>query len=125
MPSSIVPNDGLDLIRDWLAGDTVDDPTHIAVGTGTATPLVTDTALVTEVLREVFSQVSKGTTGKVTFEMTLATTEANGNTLTEVGIFNAASAGDLLARVVFPGIAKTSSFELKIEVEITIQRKST
>lgn len=118
----MIMNDGLDLVRDFLHGDSVNAPSHMAVGVGTATEKATDTTLGSEVLRKTFSGTTKGTVGKETYEMTILTTEANGNDLSEVGIFNAASAGDMLNRIVFTPISKTSAFELKIEIEITEAR---
>lgn len=120
----MITNDGLALDRDWLAGDSVNAPSHIAVGTGPSYPIATNTALETEVLRKVFSTKTKSGDGKITFEMTVTTAEANGSDLSEIGIFNAASVGDLLNRIVYTPIAKTSAFELKYEIEVEVRRKS-
>ena len=118
----MIPNAGLNLIRNWLYGDAVNAPSHMAVGTGTAAPIATDTTLQTEVLRKAISAKSKGTDGKFTLELDLTTAEGNGSTLTEIGTLNAAAAGDLLNRLVYTGIAKTSAFELKYEIEFTVRR---
>lgn len=118
----MITNDGLDLIRDWLNGDSVNAPSHMAVGTGTTPTVATDTTLETEVLRKAISSTSKGTVGKVTLQLDLSTAEANGNTLSEIGTLNAASLGDLLNRLVYTGIPKTSAFELKFEIEYTVRR---
>lgn len=118
----MITNDGLDLIRNWIHGDAPTAPTHMAVGTGTSFVQATDTTLETELLRKTFSTKTKGTTGKETLEMTILTTEGNGNDLSEFGILNAASVGDLLNRIVIDPISKTSAFELKVEIELTEAR---
>lgn len=118
----MITNDGLDLLRDWLHGDAVNAPSHMAVGSGATPPVATDTTLETEVLRKAISSKSKGTTGKVTLQLDLTTAEANGSTLTEIGTLNAASLGDLLNRLTYTGIAKTSAIELRYEIEYTVRR---
>lgn len=120
----MIMNVGIDLVRDWLAGDAVNDPTHMAVGTGTSTPLVTETILVAETVRKTFSAKTKQGDGKITYEMTLTTAEGNGTNLSEVGIFNAASVGEMLNRLTYTPVAKTSAFELKIEIEVETRRKT-
>ena len=118
----MIMNDGLDLLRDFIHGDSVTSPSHMAVGDGTSFPQATETTLINELLRKTFSTQTKGTTGKETLEMTILTSEANGEDLSEIGIFNHATTGDMLNRIVFDPIAKTSAFELKIEIELTEAR---
>jgi hypothetical protein len=87
-----------------LASPTIAKPSHIAVGTGTTTPVVTDTALHTELDRNALA--SKTRSGSVvTMVVDWAQGDATGD-LTEAGIFNAASGGDLYARSVFSAIPK-------------------
>lgn len=118
----MITNAGLNLLRNWLYGDSVNTLSHIAVGTGTANPQATDTTLQTELLRKTISAKSKGTDGKFTLQLDILTTECNGSTLTEVGAFNAVTVGDLFNRLTYTGIPKTSSFELKYEIEYTLRR---
>lgn len=120
----MIMNVGLDLLRDWLAGDTVNDPTHMAVGTGTSNPLATETILVAETVRKTFSAKTKQGDGNITYEMTLTTAEGNGTNIAEGAIFNAASVGEMLNRLTFTPVAKTSAFELKIEIEVEVRRKN-
>ena len=118
----MITNSGLNLTRDLLNGDTVNTPSHIAIGTGTTSPKATDTALETEVLRKAISAKSKPATGQVLFEITVGTTEANGYNLTEVGLFNSSSGGTMVSRVVHPAINKTSDFSLKYQIIIITER---
>ena len=83
--------------------------THFAVGTGTSAAVKGDTALGTEVARELVGYMSPGSTS-FTVIYQLATGTANGNTISEVGLFDAATGGNMFARVVLSStIAKTSS----------------
>ena len=59
----MITNAGLNLLRNWMYGDSVNALSHIAVGTGGAAPQATDTTLETEVVRKVFGALSKGSVG--------------------------------------------------------------
>ena len=120
----MIMNVGIDLVRDFLAGDAVNDPTHMGVGTGTSNPVATETTLIAETIRKVFSAKTKQGDGINIYELTLTTAEGNSTTISEVGIFNAASSGVMLNRIVFTGVPKTSAFELKIEIEVEVRRKA-
>ena len=114
---------GLNLIRDALYGDSVTMPTHIAIGTGTTAATASDTALQTEVFpdgsnRSAISSRTKPAAKKVRFQMLVGVGEANGEDLTECGAVNAATSGTFTNRIVFdPPIPKTSSFELKFQIQ--------
>jgi len=106
------------LITSALEVGTLDVPTHVAFGTGSATFSEDDTTLDTETVRNAVSNIDKQNT---TIEWTATLTEAQGNgtTIQEVGLFNDASSGDMFIRtVVFP-VAKTSSFEYDV---LTVMR---
>ena len=106
---NLVVNAGLNLIRDLLDGDAVAGITHFAVGTGSSAVAAGDTTLSTEVFRAaVTGRTSNAQQLVVTYY--LASGSANGNTLTNAGLFNAAGSGTLFARVKFASsIVKTAS----------------
>lgn len=104
---NIIVNGGFDLISDAI-GRATGRPaviSHIAVGTGTTAEAATQTALVTEISR--IAATYAHTAGTKVFTMT-ATFNAGVATgaITEAGVFNAASAGTMLDRVVFPVVNK-------------------
>lgn len=104
---NIIVNGGFDLIADAI-GRATGRPaviSHIAVGTGTTAEAATQTALVTEISR--IAATYAHTAGTKVFTMT-ATFNAGVATgaITEAGVFNAASAGTMLDRVVFPVVNK-------------------
>jgi hypothetical protein len=101
-----IPQSGRNFLRDLLrATDTA--PTHVAVGVGTNVPADGDTTLQTEVYRAVITQRIPDTS-KLTTKLFIPSSAANGNTLSEAAILNAAAAGTLFSRVTFAGIPKTN-----------------
>jgi hypothetical protein len=106
---NLVVNAGLNLIRDFLDGDAPTAPTHFGYGTGTNAVTAGDTALQTQVARATFTTKTSNAQQQV-FTFYLGSATANGNTLAEAGIFNAASGGTMLCRVkLSPTIVKTAS----------------
>lgn len=86
-----------------LADQSQASMSHIAVGTGTTTPVVGDTTLANELTRKVLDSKVQGTSpndNQITYTVTFGSGEAVG-ALTEAGIFNAASNGVMLNRLVF------------------------
>lgn len=99
---------GRNLIRDKLYGDAVNGITHLAVGTNATAVTAADTALGTEVFRGALTSKTKGTAA-LTLVYFMGTATANGNTLREAGLFNAASTGTMYARATLTSdIVKTS-----------------
>ena len=92
--------------------------THGAVGTDNTPPVATDIALGTEVFRKARQQHTSGVDW-ATDSLWIASTEANGNTLVELGFFDAAAAGNLWFRDTYTAIAKTTDKEIWYDVKKT------
>ena len=90
--------------------------TYMAAGTGTTAATAADTALGTEIERNAIAESTTGTSD-VVVSLFLGSTEANGSSLTEVGSFDAAAAGNMMNRALFTAITKTSSVDVWIDVE--------
>lgn len=116
-PNKIVTT-GLDLVRDLLI-NTSAAPSHIAVGTDNTAPAAGDTALATEVFRNLITRRT-ASAQKATFQLFLDAGDANGNTLVEAGIFNRSAVGDMLSRVIYAAIVKTAAVTATLTWEITI-----
>jgi hypothetical protein len=111
---------GRNLIRDALRG--VGGPytiTHVAVGTGTTAPAFGDTALQTEVYRAAATKL-EASSGKLSVNLYLPSTGANGYSLAEAGLFTAAVGGTLVARVTFGAITKTSGLSVTLVWDLLI-----
>lgn len=116
MPNLVVQT-GRNLIRDFLYGDSLTGLTHFALGTGATTPSAANEQLDTEVHRGTFTNRSKEA-GKLIVRYFLGTSDANGNTLTEAGLFGngataTADSGTLYARTLLStSIEKDSSIAI-------------
>jgi hypothetical protein len=117
---NLVVSGGLDLIRDLLDGDAVAGLTHFAVGTDTGTVSATQTSLGDEQFRDTVTQRTSNAQ-QLVVSYYLASGSANGNTLSEAGLFNDASAGTMFARVLLsPGIAKTTAIAITFNWTINL-----
>jgi hypothetical protein len=108
----------------WVAarmqGTTKGVMTHMAVGTGSTAAVVGNTTLGTENGRVALT-TSGGTLASnvITFATTVPAGTATG-AITEAGILNAASAGDMLARTVFSVVNKGALDTMTISWAVTI-----
>jgi len=92
--------------------------THMAVGTGTATALAANTTLATENDRNALTSTTV-TDNAVAYVATWAAGDATA-ALTEAGLFDAASTGDMLARTVFSVVNKGAADSMTITWTITV-----
>jgi hypothetical protein len=91
---------------------------HMAIGTGTATPAVANTTLGTEAGRvslASFSASSNTVTATATFPAGTGT-----GAITEAGIFNASSSGTMLCRTTFPVVNKAAGDSIAITWVVTV-----
>lgn len=94
--------------------------TSLHVGTGTIAPTRADTALVNDVFTMALVSADRTvalSTSQLTITKTLGTTDANGNTLTEAGLFLAD--GSMFARQIHPAIPKTNIITITYEWQIS------
>ena len=91
---------------------------HMAVGTGTTEALVAQTTLVTENDRNALTSTTV-TDNAVAYVATWAAGDATA-AITEAGIFDAASSGDMLARTKFDVVNKGSADSMTITWTITV-----
>jgi hypothetical protein len=98
------------IIRSFRGNGLPITVTHIGIGTSGTAPLATDTALGNEVYRAVpTSQVDYSPT-ELGFKLFVSASQANGSTLREIGLFDASSGGNMMARSTsFTPIAKNAS----------------
>ncbi len=115
----------LNLIRDAMYGNTVTWPTHIGIGIASTAATSSDTSLGSEVYpygsqRAEISYKTKSNPKKVVYHLSILPAQANGESLKEVAIFNAAIGGTMGNRQVHNSIDKTSSFELVYQITIEL-----
>ncbi len=122
--NNLVVTDGLNFIARRMHGTTADVMSHIAVGEGSGQATAAGrTTLITETHREVldvgFPAEPTGSATSITYKASLEANDVTG-ALTEAGIFNAASGGDMLCRVEFGTVTLTSTDSLVIEWTISL-----
>jgi len=117
---NIVVNTGRDRFAALITQDSSAFPSHIAVGTDATAADLSDTALGTEVDRNAIT-VDFASAGVATYKAYFSKSEANGNTIAEVGLFDQSSGGTMFCRSVLSStVAKTSSIALNITWTITL-----
>lgn len=92
--------------------------THMAIGTGTATPAAADTTLGTETGR-VSLAGSVVSTNTVTYTATFPAGTGTG-AITEAGIFNASTSGTMLCRTTFPVVNKQAGDTIAVTWVVTV-----
>ena len=120
MATSLVTTLGLTaLANQWTGLSSPTTMTHLAVGSGTTTPALSDTALQTEIVR-VSPDTKSVSEGVITVEHYYGTTEGNG-TIAEVGLLSASSGGILHVHgQPAAAVTKTTNKTMRITVTLTL-----
>lgn len=117
VPNLVVTN-GKNYIASRMVGVASTVMSHMAIGTGTATPIAGDSTLGTEAGRVALSSFT-ASTNTVTATATFPAGTGTG-AITEAGIFNAASSGAMLCRTTFPVVNKASGDSIAITWVVTV-----
>jgi hypothetical protein len=118
---NIIVNGGFDFICAQVAGTPTAVMQAIALGTGTNTPVASQTALTTELCRQ--AATYSHTNGTQTFTLSSTFNPGVGTgAITEAGVFNntAASSGTMLDRVTFSVINKGANDTLTTQFQFTL-----
>lgn len=120
---NLVVNPGLAYIISRMVGTASAVQSHMAVGSGTVAPAPANTALGTELARVALQSttiVTTNVTGDSVQYVANFPAGTGTGAVTEAGLFNAASGGTMLARVVFPVINKGALDTLAITWKVTV-----
>ena len=122
MTGNIITDDGLKIAlhRTYTASPTISAPTIFKIGTGTTNPTTSDTDVETSVninggaTKSLVSgyPILDETNLQATIRALLLTTEGNGNSITEFGLFNTDGTPIMFSHAVFTAITKTSSVQI-------------
>jgi hypothetical protein len=110
---------GKDVISARLVGNTLAIMSHMAAGNSNTAATVTQTALGTELGRVAFDSVAR-VTNTISYIATFPAGTATGN-ISEAGIFNNTSGGNMLCRTSFTPLTKASGDTIVITWNVTIQ----
>lgn len=118
----IVVNRGKEIIVDRIMGVGT-EPKFVAMGTGTAAEAATDTQLVTEVETRVSGTSSKVTTTTTndTYQVVATITATAARAVTESGLSDAATVGNLFTRALFAviNLGSGDSIQFTWRVQLT------
>lgn len=109
---NLIVDTGLNFICDRMKDDET-AMTHMALGSGTTAAAAGDTALGSQLGSRVALTSSTVTNNQIVYVCSFPAGSGTG-AVTESGIFNAASAGTMLCRVVFSTVNKSADDTLQI-----------
>lgn len=115
---NLVVDTGLDFIASRMEGTTDAVMSHMAVGTGSTAADAGDTTLETEAARVALTSTTV-TNNAVAYVATYPAGTGTG-ALTEAGIFNDGTTGDMLCRTVFSVINKGAADSMTVTWTVTI-----
>ena len=115
---NIVVTDGKEYIASRMKDATATAMSHMAIGTGSTAAAAGDSALETEAGRVALTSTTV-TSNAVAYVATFGAGTGTG-AITEAGILNASSGGDLLCRTVFSVINKGAADTLGITWTVTV-----
>lgn len=119
---NLVVNAGLAYIISRMVGTSKSVMSHMALGAGTTAAAAGQTDLVSMLgAREALDSttISGTNSEKVVYVSTFEPGDATG-AVTEAGIFNAVSGGDMLCRTVFPVVNKAADDQMAVTWTITL-----
>jgi hypothetical protein len=115
---NLVVTAGKNFVASRMKDTTKAAMTHMAVGTGTTAAAAGNTTLVSETDRNALTSTTV-TANAIAYVCTWAAGDATA-ALTEAGIFNASSGGDMLCRTVFSVVNKGASDSMTITWTVTV-----
>lgn len=115
---NLVVTTGKNFVSSRMKDTTKGAMSHMAVGTGTTAAAAGNTTLVTELDRNALTSTTV-TNNEVAYVCTWAAGDGTG-AITEAGLFNASSGGDMLCRTVFSFVNKGSADSMTITWTITV-----
>ena len=108
--ATLLVNTGKAIVTNYLNGGAATQPKYVAWGTGAGTTAATDTTLFTEVTPRVSGTTTQQTTSTTndTFQVVGTQTAGTSETITNAGLFDASTSGNLFVKGDFTGVALTS-----------------
>ena len=115
---NLVVTTGKEYVASRMKDATKTAMSHMAVGSGTTSPAAGDTTLGTELDRQALASTTVSSNG-ITYVATFGAGDGTG-AISEAGLFNAASGGDMLCRTTFGVVNKGASDSMTITWVVTV-----
>jgi len=118
--ATLLVNTGKAIVTNYLAGGAATQPKYVGWGTGSGTTSATDTTLFTEVTPRTTGTATQVTTSTTndTYQVVGTQTAATGETITNAGLFDATTSGNLFAKGDFSGIALNSGDSIQFTFKV-------
>ncbi len=118
--ATLLVNTGKAIVTNYLNGGAATQPKYVAWGTGAGTTGATDTTLFTEVTPRVSGTTSQVTTSTTndTFQVVGTQTAGTSETITNAGLFDASTSGNLFVKGDFTGIPLNTSDSIQFTFKI-------
>ena len=119
--ATLLVNTGKAIITNYLNGGAATQPKYVAWGTGAGTTAATDTTLFTEVTPRVTGTTTQQTTSTTndTYQVVGTQTAGTSETITNAGLFDASTSGNLFVKGDFTGVPLNSgdsiAFTFKVQ----------
>jgi hypothetical protein len=118
--ATLLVNTGKAIVTNYLAGGAATQPKYVGWGTGSGTTSATDTTLFTEVTPRTTGTATQVTTSTTndTYQVVGTQTAGTGETITNAGLFDATTSGNLFAKGDFSGIALNSGDSIQFTFKV-------
>jgi len=118
--ATLLVNTGKAIVTNYLNGGAATQPKYVAWGTGAGTTGATDTTLFTEVTPRVSGTTSQVTTSTTndTFQVVGTQTAGTSETITNAGLFDASTSGNLFIKGDFTGIPLNTSDSIQFTFKV-------
>ena len=118
--ATLLVNTGKAIVTNYLNGGAATQPKYVAWGTSAGTTGATDTTLFTEVTPRVSGTTSQVTTSTTndTFQVVGTQTAGTSETITNAGLFDASTSGNLFVKGDFTGIPLNTSDSIQFTFKV-------
>jgi hypothetical protein len=118
--ATLLVNTGKAIITNYLSGGAATQPKYVAWGTGAGTTGATDTTLFTETGSRVTGTATQQTTSTTNDTLQVVGTQTAGTTLaiTNAGLFDASTSGNLFAKGDFSTINLNSGDSIQFTFKV-------
>jgi hypothetical protein len=115
---NLVVSAGKAFVASRMKDSTSNAMSHMAIGTGSATPAAGNTALGSQSHRSTLTSTTVSS-NVITYVASFGAGDGTG-AITEAGLFNASSGGDMLCRTTFSVVNKGSQDSMTITWQVTV-----
>lgn len=116
---NLVVTTGKNFVASRMAGTSASVMSHMSIGTGSTAAAAADTTLGSESARVALTSTTVNNNDVVYVATFPANTPSSAAAITEAGIFNASTNGEMLCRTVFSQINKATADSLTITWTVT------